>query len=71
MVHRRYGPGLPIEPLLSAWIVREMSPQNLDCDSAGVFRSIHLAHAARGEWRLNFMESKLCARGERHWCGPL
>src|SRR6266567_8868048 len=51
-------------------VLRKISRQNFDRDLAvksGVFRAIDYAHPTRAEWRDNFVRSKLCACGNRHF----
>ncbi len=66
MIQRRNSARLALEPLLGLRILRKMRRQNLDSHGAveaRVARAIHLAHAARSERRLDFIGTKLGARG--------
>ena len=69
MVQRRDGARLAIEALLGFRIFRQMAGQNFNRDNtveARIFRAVHLSHAARAQRRLNFVRTKLRARGQSH-----
>src|SRR5438045_3970839 len=51
-----------------------MTGQYFDCDHAvkpRVSSTVHFAHAASAECRLNFVWTEFRARGEGHRCAPL
>jgi hypothetical protein len=66
MIQGRNSACFPIETLPGLEVLRKMRGKNLDgydAVKAGVPRTIHLAHAAGSERRLNFVRAKFRARG--------
>src|SRR5215467_11694358 len=63
------GASLALEPFPQFRALRQMFGENLDGDvpvEACIAGTIHFAHSARAERRLNFVRPESCARGEGH-----
>src|SRR5437016_11390551 len=69
MIQVRDGFCFALEPLLVHRIRRKLRRQNLDGDTTlqpRITRAVHLAHAARTQWREDFVGPEFGARSKRH-----